>query len=122
MDSNFYTYVTYQFNFGEKCGSFQCFHFKVPRISLLAAVQASAELQQYRHRRTKHFNPKWKKMRQEKYVKVELPKMNEKFSEMTPEEQRSKMKERGIAPPRPYMERPFYIACTGGTFEPYVPP
>lgn len=32
------------------------------------------------------------------------------------------MKERGIAPPRPYMERPFYISSTGGTFEPYVPP
>lgn len=61
-------------------------------------------------------------MRKEKYVKVDLPDMDEKFSDMTPEEQRSKMKERGVAPPRPYMERPFYIACTGGTFEPYVPP
>lgn len=32
------------------------------------------------------------------------------------------MRKRGIEPPRPYMERPFYISCTGGIFEPYVPP
>lgn len=53
---------------------------------------------------------------------MDLPNLNEKFQDLTPEEQRTKMKERGIAPPRPYMERPFYIAATGGTFEPYVPP
>lgn len=35
---------------------------------------------------------------------------------------KSRMKERGILPPRPWMERPFYISCTGGIFEPYVPP
>jgi len=61
-------------------------------------------------------------MRREKYIKVELPNLNEKFTDLTPEEQRSRMKERGIMPPRPYMERPFYISSTGGTFEPYVPP
>lgn len=61
-------------------------------------------------------------MRRQKYIKVELPNFNEKFADLTPEEQRSRMKERGVAPPRPYMERPFYISSTGGTFEPYVPP
>lgn len=61
-------------------------------------------------------------MRRKKYVKVELPNYNERFEDFTLEEQRSKMKERGIKPPRPYMERPFYIASTGGTFEAYVPP
>jgi len=48
--------------------------------------------------------------------------MQENFRDLTPDEQRSKMKEKGIMPPRPYMERPFHISCTGGTFEPYVPP
>lgn len=95
--------------------------FKVPRFGFLAATQIP-ELQQYRHGTTKHFNPKWKKMRRDKYVKVELPNFNEKFSDFTPEEQRTKMKEKGIMPPRPYMERPFHISSTGGTFEPYVPP
>lgn len=87
---------------------------------MAAVVQATPDLQQYRH--AKHFNEKWKKMRREKYVKIELPNMQEKFSDLTPDEQRSKMKKRGVAPPRPYMERPFHIACTGGTFEAYVPP
>jgi len=94
----------------------------VPRFGFLAATQISPELQQYRHRKTKHFNPKWRMHRRAKYVKVELPNFKEKLDELTPEQQRSKMKERGIAPPRPYMERPFSISCTGGTFEPYVPP
>jgi large subunit ribosomal protein L45 len=80
------------------------------------------ELQQHRQRHTKHFNPKWKKLRREKYINIDLPNLQEKFDELTPEEQRSKMKERGILPPRPYFERPFYISSTGGTFEPYVPP
>lgn len=55
-------------------------------------------------------------------MKVNLPNYNEKYEDLTMEEQRSRMKQRGIMPPRPYMERPFYISCTGGTFEPYVPP
>lgn len=32
------------------------------------------------------------------------------------------MKEKGVLPPRPWLERPFHISCTGGIFEPYVPP
>jgi large subunit ribosomal protein L45 len=54
---------------------------------------------------------------------MEIPDLNEKtIEELTPDERRSKMKKRGILPPRPYMERPFYISATGGIFEPYVPP
>jgi large subunit ribosomal protein L45 len=57
-------------------------------------------------------------------IKVTLPNFEDRRSEadMTPEEIRSKMKEKGIQPPRPWIERPFYISCTGGVFEPYVPP
>jgi large subunit ribosomal protein L45 len=58
------------------------------------------------------------------FIKVELPNFEDMRSEadMTPEEIRSKMKEKGMQPPRPWIERPFYISCTGGVFEPYVPP
>lgn len=87
----------------------------------MQVTQLTPEIQQYRNI-NKHHDPKWKKFRREKYVRLELPKFNEKFEELTAEEQRSRMKERGIKPPRPYMERPFYISATGGTFEPYVPP
>ncbi|KAG8225830.1 hypothetical protein J437_LFUL005637 [Ladona fulva] len=40
----------------------------------------------------------------------------------TAEEVRARMKERGVVPPRPWIERPILISCTGGVFEPYVPP
>lgn len=57
-------------------------------------------------------------------IKVNLPNFEDRRNddELSPEEIRSKMKEKGIQPPRPWMERPFYISCTGGIFEPYVPP
>lgn len=41
---------------------------------------------------------------------------------MSKEEIKSRMKEKGLLPPRQWMERPFFISCTGGVFEPYVPP
>lgn len=71
---------------------------------------------------SKHFNPKFKKMRAEKYLKIDLPDPNEDIGNLSPQKIRQKMKERGLLPPRPWMERPFYISATGGVFEPYVPP
>lgn len=62
---------------------------------------------------TKHYNPKFKKERKGKFLKVELPNFSEDTSNMTPEKIRQKMKERGLLPPRPWMERPFYISATG---------
>lgn len=61
-------------------------------------------------------------MRREKFIKIELPNFDQKEEELTPEKRRSLMKKRGIEPPRPYFERPFFISSTGGIFEPYVPP
>lgn len=55
-------------------------------------------------------------------MKVDLPRYNEKIEELTEEEQRSRLKEQGLLPPRPWLERPFFIGSTGGIFEPYVPP
>lgn len=61
-------------------------------------------------------------MRALKFVKMDLPKFNEKADELPQDEIKSRMKEKGLLPPRPWMERPFFISSTGGTFEPYVPP
>ncbi|CAH2233693.1 jg4733 [Pararge aegeria aegeria] len=71
---------------------------------------------------TKHFDPKFRTHRAKKYQKIELPDMNEDENKFSEQKMRQKMKERGILPPRPWMERPFYIGATGGIFEPYVPP
>ncbi|CAH1402042.1 unnamed protein product [Nezara viridula] len=73
----------------------------------------------------KHWNPKFKKLRAQKIIKVELPDpdiMNKSPEELTKEQIKKQMKERGILPSRPWNEKPVYISCTGGIFEPYVPP
>lgn len=46
-------------------------------------------------------------------MKFELPDLNEDTQEMSQEKMRQKMKERGLLPPRPWMERSFYISATG---------
>ncbi|XP_030371700.1 probable 39S ribosomal protein L45, mitochondrial [Scaptodrosophila lebanonensis] len=92
----------------------------VPQSAMLApGVQT---MQQVRHRQTKHWKPEFKRFRKLKFVKLDLPNLREKSEDISKEEMRSRMKERGVLPPRPWMERPFHISCTGGIFEAYVPP
>lgn len=55
-------------------------------------------------------------------VRIDLPNFHERPEDMSKEEIKSRMKEKGLLPPRQWMERPFFISCTGGVFEPYVPP
>jgi hypothetical protein len=55
---------------------------------------------------------------------VKLPNFNEEndVSKLSPDQIRSRMKEEGLLPPRPWMERPLLITATSAVFEPYVPP
>ncbi|XP_060536157.1 large ribosomal subunit protein mL45 [Cylas formicarius] len=85
-------------------------------------ISHNVSMQFVRHRRTKHWNPKWKLFRRLKVIKVDLPKFNEKRSDLTEEEIRSRLKEHGLLPARPWLERQFFISSTGGVFEAYVPP
>ncbi|KAF0309664.1 putative 39S ribosomal protein L45, mitochondrial [Amphibalanus amphitrite] len=57
-------------------------------------------------------------------IKVELPNFNEdeEAKQLSPDEIRKKLKEKGMLPPRPWQERTMSIGCTGGVFEEYVPP
>lgn len=89
---------------------------------LAPGMQALVNAQQVRHRQTKHWKPEFKRLRKQKFIKVELPDFQEKADQLSQEEVRSRMKKRGLLPPRPWLERPFHISCTGGIFEPYVPP
>ncbi|XP_014251219.1 probable 39S ribosomal protein L45, mitochondrial [Cimex lectularius] len=76
-------------------------------------------------RTTKHWHPKFKKLRAQKFLKVKLidfQKLQKPIEELSREEIRSKLKERGVLPDRPWQERPIYISSTGTIFEPYVPP
>ncbi|XP_063594457.1 large ribosomal subunit protein mL45-like [Penaeus indicus] len=72
----------------------------------------------------KHYIEKFKRDRKLKFIKIELPDMTEEtnISKLTPDEIRAKMKEKGIQPVRPWMEKPVFISATSGTFEAYVPP
>ncbi|XP_033213042.1 probable 39S ribosomal protein L45, mitochondrial [Belonocnema kinseyi] len=70
---------------------------------------------------SKHWNPKFKKERKAKVIKVDLPDSRNE-DEITEDERRSMMKKRGLYPPRPWMETGFVLACTGAIFEAYVPP
>ncbi|ENN71516.1 hypothetical protein HUJ04_013279 [Dendroctonus ponderosae] len=75
-----------------------------------------------RHRKTKHWLPKWKQLRRLKVIPVKLPELGKKPSDLTEEEMRSRMKEQGLVPPRPWMEHQHFISSSGDIFEPYVPP
>lgn len=61
-------------------------------------------------------------MRAQKVIKINLPNFHEKSENLTKDEIKSRLKEKGLLPPRPWIERPFNISGTGAVFEPYVPP
>lgn len=55
-------------------------------------------------------------------MKIKLPNFREKEDDFTEEQMRSKLKEHGLLPHRPWNEKQYFICSTGGVFEPYVPP
>lgn len=70
----------------------------------------------------KHWDPKFKRLRRLKVVKVELPDFTKDPNKMTKEEVRQEMMKRHILPIRPWNEKTPFLHSTGGFFEPYVPP
>lgn len=85
----------------------------VVQVVSLRLVPVAVLTQPSRTTTTKHYNPKYKKMRAQKYMKFELPDFSENAQDMSQEKMRQKMKERGLIPPRPWIERAFYISATG---------
>ncbi|XP_076382065.1 mitochondrial ribosomal protein L45 [Megalopta genalis] len=72
----------------------------------------------------KHWNPKFRKERREKFIKVELPTFEEDDDDatMSRERFRARMKKYGMVPQRKWSERPVLISSTPNIFEPYVVP
>ena len=66
----------------------------------------------------------YKRARGAKMIKVDLPDFDQlrEDQKLSPEEIRSKLKEKGIAPPRTYTERQIFMSSTGGILDPFVPP
>lgn len=70
------------------------------------------------------FEGQYRQARAKKLLKVELPDFEKMRSDnkLTPEEYVSKLKEKGIAPPRQYKEKPVAICSMQGVLDPYIPP
>ncbi|KAL1235412.1 Large ribosomal subunit protein [Trichinella spiralis] len=71
----------------------------------------------------RHWNPKFKKLRGEKFLKVALPdydKIRER-EEMSIKDLRIELKKLGIQPHRPWRERPIHISSSGTIFDEFVP-
>jgi large subunit ribosomal protein L45 len=74
--------------------------------------------------RSKHYDRKWRKLRAQKVLKMELPDYDKlrREANMAPDEMRAEMKRLGRLPPRNFQERNIIIASTNSIFEAYVPP
>lgn len=91
---------------------------------MVAAVNYPNNFTQVAHIH-KHWNPKWKKERRQKVIKIKLPSWDDKDDDPTKldkEKIRSRMKEHGFLPQKPWQERPAYISSTTSIFESYVAP
>lgn len=70
----------------------------------------------------KHFNPKFRKERGRKFIKIELPNFDDSNDEVMQERFRSRLKRHGILPQRSWQERPVLVSSTPQIFESYVVP
>ena len=70
----------------------------------------------------KHWNPKFRKERREKVIKVDLPNYDNSDDGFSKEEVRSRLKKLGLVPQREWSERPILLCCTPTVFESYVVP
>lgn len=59
----------------------------------------------------KHWKPEFKWLRTKKVVKIEMPNLQEKEHEVPQEEKNRRMREKGVKPARPWVERPFSLSC-----------
>ncbi|KAJ8665783.1 hypothetical protein QAD02_007445, partial [Eretmocerus hayati] len=89
---------------------------------LLRCRTCATNLMPIRLRHTKHWNPLFKKERREKVIKVNLTELQDNSNDLSQERRRQKMKEKGVFPQKPWLEKPIYLSCTGNIFESYVPP
>ncbi|XP_047343766.1 probable 39S ribosomal protein L45, mitochondrial [Vespa velutina] len=90
-------------------------------VMLSAISYPHNSLEQIRHI-NKHWNPKYKKERKEKFIKIDLPNFHETNKKKAAERKRSLLKQYGIYPQKQWTERPIFISCTPNAFDSYVPP
>lgn len=73
-----------------------------------------------------HWDPKFKKLRKQKFIKMKIPDFDELRSKATmnktSEERRADFIKEGIEPPLSFEYKPFNITTSSEIFDPYVPP
>lgn len=94
---------------------------KLPSYELSKICIVPSRTKYYGNR---HRDPKYRLERARKMWKVNLPNFDEMRddSELSPDQIRAKLKEKGIAPPSSWNERELYSPCTITVMERYVPP
>uniref|UniRef100_A0A5S6QM14 Large ribosomal subunit protein mL45 n=1 Tax=Trichuris muris TaxID=70415 RepID=A0A5S6QM14_TRIMR len=72
----------------------------------------------------RHWNPKFKQLRREKFLKITLPDYDKirKQEELSMKDLRAELKKMGLPPHRPWRERPIHVSCSGVIFDPFLPP
>lgn len=95
-----------------------------PSLSIQSKYAPIVMTQQVCFKAKKHYDPKFRKQRREKFLKIDLPDYDEikRDSKLPPDELRMKMKKDGKLPPRIFQDKTVNISSTGTVFEPYVPP
>ena len=82
-------------------------------------------VKRHKHRPNKHRDPKGRRWRAHKIIKVDLPDKDFErkiaSGQVSPEEMRAELKLKGVLPPSRYSEVPFTVASTGALFEEYKP-
>lgn len=73
-----------------------------------------------------HWDPKFKKLRKNKFVKMKLPDFDKMrgndLNQQTDEERRANLKKEGIDPPLNFEYKPFNITTSNEIFDAYIPP
>lgn len=75
----------------------------------------------------KHYDPRFRKQRREKIIKIDLPdfekeKRHQNIGNMTPDEIRIQFKKYGLKPFRKDQDKPITMTCSGDVWDQYVPP
>lgn len=99
-----------------------CDLFPLARIQVPIVARQSIRTKYYHNR---HRDPKYRTERARKVWPVNLPDfdyMRKTEGKQSPEEIRSKLKEKGVVPPSPYEEREMYSPSTMALIDEYKPP
>ena len=97
----------------------------IQQIRQMSWGNVHTPMKRYKHRPNKHRDPKGRRWRAHKIIKVDLPDKDFErklaSGQVSPEEMRAELKLKGVLPPSRYSEVPFTIASTGSYFEEYKP-